>query len=173
MLEVPNGGSESSSRYEYVGLPNKNICAKFWLPTLCFKMQRTLMSLLSWLGLWGLLEVPNLGFGSLSGFKYVQLPQKNLGTKYQLPYWVLECKELSCPNCLDWGCRGCWRFLIRDWSLHQGINMFGYPRRTSLLNFSFLHWISRCKELSCHYSPDWVLEVAGSSWLGFWIFIEV
>ena len=70
-------------------------------------------------------------------------------------YWVLKCKELSCHYCLDWEYGGHWRFLIGIWTLNQGINMSRYPRRIYVPNFSFLHQVSICKELSCHYCPYW------------------
>ena len=47
--------------YQYVQLPKKNPCTKFQFPSLIFKVQRTLKSLLSGLGLLRMLEVPDWG----------------------------------------------------------------------------------------------------------------
>ena len=88
MLEVPDWRLESSSRYKSVQLPKKNVCTKFQLPTLSFKVQRTLVSLLSRLGLSRTLEAPDWGLESSSRYKYVQLPKKNLSTKFQLPILI-------------------------------------------------------------------------------------
>ena len=74
LLEVPDWGFESSSRYKYDQLPKKNLGTKFQLPTLIFKVQRTLRSLLSGLGLWRMLDVPDWGLDSSSRYKYVHLP---------------------------------------------------------------------------------------------------
>ena len=63
-LEVPDSGLESSEWFIYVQLPKKNLCNKFQLPTLSFKVPRTVMYLLSGFGLWRMLEVPDWGFKS-------------------------------------------------------------------------------------------------------------
>ena len=150
MLEVPDWGLESSLRYRYVQLPRKNLYAIFQLPTLSFQMQRILMSFLSWLGLWGMMGVLNLH----QGLNMLSYPRRILVPNFGFLNWVLRCKELSYPTCLDWGCRGCWMFLIGDWSVHHGISLFSYPRRISVPNISFLHWVLRCKEVLCPYCLD-------------------
>ena len=61
MLEVPDWWLEFESRYKNVQLPKMNVSSKFQSPTLSLKVQRTLMSLLSELGLWKMLEVPDWG----------------------------------------------------------------------------------------------------------------
>ena len=131
------------------------LCTKFQFSTLSFKVQRTLMSLLSRLGLWRTLEVPYRSLDSSSRYKYVQLPNKNIYTNLSFLHGVLRCKELSCHYCQDSCCGGCWIFLIEVWNLYQLMNRFSYPRRIPVLNFSFLYWFLRCKELSCPYCLDW------------------
>ena len=116
-LEVLDWGSESSLRYKYVQLPQKNLYTKFHPPILSFKVQRTLMSLLSGLGLWRTLEVPDWSLKSSSRDKYVQLPKKNLCTKFQHPMLSFKVqrsslKELLCPYWLNWVSGGHWRFLM-------------------------------------------------------------
>ena len=63
----------------------RRVCSKFQLPTLSLNVQRTLMSLLSCLGLKIPLVILDWGSKSLFGYEYNQLHQKNLYTKFLLP----------------------------------------------------------------------------------------
>ena len=90
LLEIPGWGLKYSSMYEYDQLPKNNPCTKFQFPVLIFKVQRTLMSLLSALGLWRTLKVPDWGLESSLRYKYVQLAEKNLYTKFQHPTLILK-----------------------------------------------------------------------------------
>ena len=75
MLRVPDSGPESSSRCKIYQLPRKNLYTEFQPLPLSLKMQRTLMSLWSELGLWTTLEVPDWGFKSRSRFQNVDIPR--------------------------------------------------------------------------------------------------
>ena len=115
-MDVPDLGWESLTRYKYVQLPKTNLCTKYQLPILSFKMQRTLMSSLSGFGLWRMLEVPDWGSETLLRYKHVQIPKNNLCTKFQLPTLSFKVQRnlMSLLSEL-----GLWRtlgFLIGDWS---------------------------------------------------------
>ena len=130
-------------------------------------MQRTLISLLSWLGIWRTLEVPDWDLESSSRYKHVQVPKKNLCSKFQLPTSSFNMQR-TCHYCPYWGCGGRWKFLIGVQNLHWGINMFNYLKRISIPNFILLYWVLRYKELSCPYCLDWA---CGGHWrflIGVW-----
>ena len=97
------------------------------------------------------------------GMNMISYPRRFSVPNFSFLHWILRRKELSCPYCLDWGCGGCWRFLIGVWNLNQGVKMLSYPRRISVPNFSFLHWVWRCNELSYPYCLNsggwWRLQI--------------
>ena len=83
--------------------------------------------------------------------------------KFSFLHWIWRCKEPSCPRSPGWSCGGLWRFLtgvlVPD---HDGDGS-KMSQTTYVPKFSFLHWIKRCKEPSCPWSPG----------LGIWRTLEV
>ena len=101
-----------------------------------------------------LIQVSNI-YQAMSMFSY---PRRISIPNFHFLHWVFRYEKHSCHLYLDWGLGGYWSFLIGLVKFDFGMNMISYLRRFSIPNFSFPHWVLRCKELSCPYCLDCCCE---------------
>ena len=122
------------------------------------------------LGLWRMLEVPDLGLVSWSWFGYGHWSLIYPWSKFLLSILFWSCKEHPCPLSPD---LGLWRMLgVPDWGLASW-SWFGYSHWSLTHPWSKL-WLSililKGKRTSMSFeSWFWALKYAGGSWLGFGI----
>ena len=103
---------------------------------------------------WRTLQVSDWYFGSWSWWWGVYRVPKNLYSEIQLPTSNKKVQRTQhVLEVLYWSCGGLWRFLTGVLVLDHDGEEFIISQTTYVPKFSFLHWIKRCKEPSCPWSP--------------------
>ena len=147
-IEVADRGWDSLTWFAY-----SQPCSEFWLSTLILKVQRTSMSLKSWLGFWRTLEVPDLRLESLYWFEYGHQFLINQCSKFWLSTLIL--KEQRTSIFINFWIR-LWRTLevpdrdLEYWSSCGQVHL----SYTHDPNFGCQHLFWKCKGHMCPLGLD-------------------
>ena len=138
---------------------------------LSLKVQRTLMSLLPWIGAVDDVGGSWLEFGTLTLILLSLFG--SLESSFQIWVFYIEfegAKNPHVPIALNWGCWWYWRFLIGVLDLDLYFSKLVWVLGILFLNFGFLCWLWRCKEPSFSYYLQLRLSKALLGWaiLIFW-----
>ena len=148
--------------------------AKFWLSILILKVQRTIMSLKSWLWLWRTLEVPDWGLESWFGFWYGHKSLLHLYSKFWLFFLILKVQRTSISlKSWFWASENCWNPWLGFWILIF-IWIYSLIFYTPMIQLLAIYLdFEVAKNIHVLKVLIWALENAEGSWLGFGILILI
>ena len=116
MLEVPDWCLATFSWFGYCPLSYVP-CSKFWPSILIWRCKEHPCPSSPDLWLWRMLEVPDWGLASSSGYGYGPWSLIHTPSKFRLFILIWRCKEHPCLLSPDLGFGGCWRFPNGVWHL--------------------------------------------------------